>query len=99
MQNAVYYNCYKIKKGASVPDLLQAAENLWAGIAKHSKGYISYKLLADGDTWADFTIFETIDDAKAFSKSGGPKELAEKFFSFLNLNACITHFFTIEKSD
>ena len=102
MPNAVYFNSYKLKKGASVPDFLLAVEKLTSNIAANHKGYISSTLLVDGETWADYTVFETMDDLNAFieaarvARASGTNDFAKHFYSFLNLNSCRTHRFTVE---
>jgi len=98
MSNVVFFNSYKLKKGVAIPDFLQAVENLVNEHVSKQKGYISCKLMLDGDTWADATTFETMEDAKRFAESSEPNELAERFYSFLNFNSCKTNYFTIERS-
>ena len=98
MANAVFYVSYKLKKGASVPDFLDASKILNDGYMSKQKGYISWKQLADGDTWADFITFETMEDAKAIEACGEPNDLATQFYSYINLNSCKTHFFSVERS-
>ena len=98
MSNAVFFVSYKLKKGASVQDFLLASEKLNDGYMSKQKGYISWKQLVDGDTWADYITFETKEDAKRVEQSAEPNELAEKFYSYINLNSCKTHFFSIERS-
>ena len=99
MSNAVFYCCFNLKKGASVPDFLQAAERLNNEYVSKQKGYISWKHLADGDTWADFLTFETMEDVKNFeANSVNAGELAAKFYSFIDLNSCKVHYFTVERS-
>jgi hypothetical protein len=60
MLNAIFFNSYKLKKGSSVPEFLLAVEDLINGYASKQKGFISFMLLVDGETWADFGIFETM---------------------------------------
>ena len=98
MSNAIYFVSYKLKKGVCVPDFLQAAENLNNQYMCKQKGYISWKQAVDGDTWADFLTVETMDDAKRISNPTEPNELAEKFYSFINLNSCKAHLFSVERS-
>lgn len=97
MSEVVFFNSYKLKKGASVPDFLDAVEALNNHYISKQKGYVSFKLLADGETWADSTTFETMEDAENFAKCG-VNEFAEKFYSFINLNSCKSNFFSLEKS-
>ena len=99
MANAVYYNSYKLVKGASVPDFLVAIDNLSAQI-KENKGFISTTLLLEeGDTWADYSVWETMDDLKAFLEAAhaNTTELAEKFYSFLNFSTCKSRVYTVER--
>ena len=98
MPNAIFFNTYKLKKGKLVPDFLLATEKLVSEYASKQKGFISFNLLVDGETWADFGIFETMEDAKNFENPSGTNELAEKFYSFLNFNSCRSRIFSIEKS-
>src|SRR5215510_712243 len=97
MPNAVYFVSFKLKKGASVPHFLLAAEKLNNGYMSKQKGYISWKQLNDGETWADLITFESMKDAKKVSQPSGTNDLAEKFYSFINLSSCKSHLFSIEK--
>lgn len=99
MSNAVFYCSFNLKGGAPIPNFLLAAENLNNEYISKQKGYISWKQLVDGDTWADYITFETMADVKSFeSNSGDAGEVAEKFYSFINLNSCKQNYFTVEKS-
>ena len=98
MSNAVFYCSFKLKKDASAPDFLLAAEKLNNEYISKQKGYISWKQLVDGDTWADFITFETMEDVKKFeADSGNAGELAQKFYSFINLNSCKVNYFSVER--
>jgi hypothetical protein len=104
MSNAVFFNSYKLKEGASVPDFLIAFEQLiQQNVSKH-KGVISVKLMAEGEAWADYAIFKTMDDLNAFLKSAeetqanGTNDLAEKFYSFLDFDTCKSHIYSVERS-
>jgi len=94
MSKVVLFCSYKLKKRAAVPDFLLAVEKLTEHTSKQ-KGCISYNLLAEGETWADMSTWETMDDLKHFMQLGGPKDLAEKFYSFIDFESCKTHFFEV----
>ena len=99
MTNGVFYCSFKLKKGASVPDFLAASEKLNNEHISKQKGYISWKQLNDGDTWLDICTFETMEDVKAFeANSANPGELAQHFYSFINLPSCKVRYFTVERS-
>jgi len=99
MPNAIYYVSYKLKKGKSVPDFLLAAEKLNNEFISKQKGYISWKQLVAGDTWADMCTFETMEDLEHFLEvSRNPNETANAFYSFLNLMSCKQHLFSVERT-
>ena len=97
MSNAILFISYKLKKGSSVQEFLDATEKLNNQVVSKKKGYVSWQQLKDGDTWVDMLTFETMDDAKEFEKSGGDKNpLADKFYSFINFPSCTTRYYSIE---
>ena len=88
MSNAVHFNIYKLKKGASVSDFLLASEKLNNEEISKKKGYLSFNLMVDGETWVDTVTFETMEDLKNFEEaSHNPSELAKNFYSFINFTA------------
>lgn len=88
MSNALHLNIYKLKKGVAVSDFLLAAEKLCNEEIAKKKGYISFKLMVDGETWVDVVTFETMEDLQAFEEaSHHPSELAKNFYSFINFTA------------
>ena len=97
MSRVVFFNSYRLKKGVSVPAFLVAVENLHKAYIAKQKGFVSFKLLADGETWADATTFQTMADAKSFAESGTPNDWAETFYSFLDFDSCQSHFFSVEQ--
>jgi len=100
MSDVVFSNTYKLKDGMSVPDFLLVFENLIKEHISKQQGYISCKLLADGDTWVDCVVFNTMDNLNAFleSSQSNSNELAEKFYSFLDFDTCKSNIYTVEKS-
>jgi len=100
MSNVVFSNIYKLKDGVSVPDFLLAIEKLIKEHVSKQKGYVSFQLLAEGDTWADSVTFETMDYLNAFLESSQNErnELAEKFYSFLNFDTCKSNIYTVKMS-
>jgi hypothetical protein len=100
MSNVIFSNTYKLKEGVSVPDFLHAVEKLIKEHVSKQKGYVSFQLLAEGDTWADSVTFETMDTLNAFLKSSqnDRTELAEKFYSFLNFDTCKSSIYSVVQS-
>jgi len=98
MSKAVFYCSFSLNEGTPISEFLEAAKKLNDGFISKQKGYISWKQLNDGNTWVDFVTFETMDDVKNFeANSINAGELAEQFFSFIDLSSCKVSYFTIEK--
>ena len=100
MSNVVYSNTYKLKDGASVPEFKLAIEGLIKEHISKQEGYVSSRLLSNGDEWTDSVTFEAMDNLNAFldeAKKGG-NALANKFYSFLNFATCKTTVYTVEMS-
>ena len=97
MANVASLNSYKLKEGVSVSDFLLAKDTLISEFASKQKGWISSKTLVDGEIWADFTIFESIDDLKAFVPLCNKSELAKKAWSFMDMNTLKSHRFLVER--
>jgi quinol monooxygenase YgiN len=97
MANAVFFVSFKLKKGASAEEFLKAAEALNEGYMSKQPGFISWQQLVDGDIWADYITFESVEDARKM-EAHEPNELALEFYSYINLNSCKTHMFLVERS-
>lgn len=99
MPNAVWFISYKLVKGASVPEFLVASEKTHNEVLSKKKGFISWKVLIDGDTWVDLVTWETLDDAKnAENDDGKPNSIAQKFYSFIDFSSLKNQVYTVEKS-
>ncbi|MCL2198304.1 MAG: hypothetical protein FWB80_05230 [Defluviitaleaceae bacterium] len=99
MPNAICNISFKLKKGASVPDFLLAAEKLNAEHISKQKGYISWQQLNDGDTWVDLLTFDSMEDVKNFEEgSANPCEAALHFYSFINMPSCKVRYYSVERS-
>ena len=99
MSKAIYYVSYKLKKSASIPDFLLAAEKLNNEHISKQKGYISWEQVRDGETWADLCTFDSMESLENFAEvSKNPGEAALNFYSFINLPSCKMHAYSLEKS-
>ena len=99
MPNAVWFISYKLVEGASVSDFLLASEKCNNEVLSKKKGFISWKVLAHGDTWVDLVTWKTIEDAVNAEKSDGQPELAAlKFYSFIDFSSLKQEVFSVEKS-
>jgi hypothetical protein len=99
MPNAVWFISYKLIEGASVPDFLLASKKCNDEVLSKKPGFISWKVLVDGDMWVDLVTWETMDDAiKAENDDGDVNPIAQEFYSFIDPNTLNTQCFSVEKS-
>ena len=100
MSNVVSFHTYKLKNGVSVPDFLLAVEKLIKEYVAKQKGYVSYQLLLEGDTWADSVTFETMDNLIAFiqAERNDCSELSETFASFIDFDTLKSNTYSVERS-
>ena len=99
MTNAVFYVSYRLKRGVSISDFLNASEKLHKEHLSKQKGYVSWKQLVSGKTWVDIATFETMEDLNNFvAASRKPNEVAKNFYSYINLFSCKARKFSVEKN-
>ena len=98
MSNAVWFISFKLKEGVSEEDFLCASEKCHNEVLSKQKGFISWEVLRDGDTWVDLVKWETIEDAKNGETAGASNPAAHEFYSFINMPSCKTRLFTLEKA-
>ena len=97
MKNAIFYCAYKLKKGTDTTEFLAASAQLNDGYISKQQGYISWKQGVDGDTWVDMITFDSMDNLMAFlAASETPNDHATKFYSYINMNSCKMHNFSVE---
>jgi len=94
----VFYTSYKLKAGVSVDEFLIAKSNLTEQQVSMKKGWLSSTYLRDGDTWADYGVWETMDDYKAFILSSrNPSALAKAMYAFIEFGTLKSHVYTVER--
>ena len=98
MSKAVWFISYKLKKDASVEDFLLASKKCHDEVLSKQKGFISWEVLRDGDTWVDLVKWETAEDAKNGETAGADNPAAHEFYSFLNMSSCKTQPYCVEKA-
>ena len=98
MSNAVMFISYKLAKDVSAQDFLLASEKVNGDFMSKQKGYISWKVLVDGDMWADLLTWETKEDAQNAMAAGGANANNQKFFALLDPESVKMQIFSVEKS-
>jgi len=100
MSKAVWFISYKLVEGADEQEFLLAAKKCHDDSLSKNKGFISWDVLRDGDTWVDFVTFETMEDAN--NAEGDDNEVAKHpsalaFYAFIDPNAVNSTSYTLEK--
>ena len=98
MSNAVWFISFKLKKGVSEEAFLVASQRCHDEVLSKQKGFISWEVLRDGDTWVDFVKWETIEDAKNAETAGAGSPAAKVFYSFINMSSCKPQLHSSEKT-
>ncbi|MCL2847289.1 MAG: hypothetical protein FWE13_00870 [Firmicutes bacterium] len=97
MKRTVWTCEYKLKKGTCEEEFLAASKLLGVEYISQQKGYVSWQQLKCDGIWVDVLTWESLEDAKTFESSGGGGDLAQKFYSFINLTSCKTRYHTLER--
>jgi hypothetical protein len=96
--NAVWFITYKLAEGKVQDDFLFAAEQCRERVLSRKKGYLSWKMLVDGDTYADLVTWETMEDAINAEKEGGDIDpAAANFYSFIDHSSLKMQCFSVAK--
>lgn len=64
MSYVVELALFKLKEGVREEDFLHVSDKFQKGFIKLQKGYIKRELLVSGQTWADYIVWETMEDAQ-----------------------------------
>ncbi len=98
MSNAVWFISYKLKKGASTEDFLLASQRCHNEVLSKQKGFISWDVLRDGETWVDLVKWETAEDAQKGETAGANHPASHAFYAFINMSSCKLQLYCVEKS-
>jgi len=97
--NAVMFISYKLVEGASAEEFLVASEKVHDEVLSKKKGFISWKVLVDSDTWIDLVTWETMEDAvSAGNDDDMSNPMYQKFCSLIDPNSLKMQTFSVEKS-
>ncbi len=98
MPNTVWFISYKLAEGTPVPDYLAASKEVNDEILSKQKGFVSWDVLADGDTWVDLVTWETPGDAKKAETAGQGNPISQKYYSMIDFKSLTNRIYSVEKS-
>lgn len=98
MSNVVEFVFFNLKKGVLVSDFLLVSDKFNSEFLSSQKGYISRKLLVDGEMWADSVLWETKEDVLKAYEIADENAVACEYLSFLVGESVKVHFLSVERS-
>ncbi len=98
MSNAVWFISYKLLEGASEGGYLAASRKVHDEILSKQKGFISWQVLKDGDTWVDMVVWATPQDAKNAETAGQANPIAQEYYSYMDFGSMKNQIYAVEIS-
>ena len=84
MANIIGMVSFTLKKGVSESDFLLAHEKYNREFVSKQNGYITHKLLVNGDKWTDLVIWESMDDTQNTFEAVGKNAVAIEVMSLID---------------
>lgn len=88
MTKAVWMITFKLKKGVTQDEFIDATQKVHDMVVSQQKGFISWSQFLDGDVWTDFVTWETMEDANKALTAGSGNPVARSFYALINMNSC-----------
>lgn len=79
---------YKLKKNVSREQFIEKTQKLHDEVISKAKGFISWEHYLHGDTWTDFVLWESEEEAKNATTVGQGKEATKEFYACIQMNTC-----------
>ncbi len=98
MSNAIEFASFKLKEGVSVSEFLLESDRFNSVFLSTQKGYISRKLLRDGEMWADSVLWETMEDIHSAYKNAAEDPAACEYISYMDEKSINILFLPVERS-
>ncbi|MBP1042902.1 helix-turn-helix transcriptional regulator [Vagococcus sp. BWB3-3] len=90
MVNTAWLISYKLKDGVSNEDFIKATQKLHDNCVSKADGFLFWEQYLDKDTWTDFVMWETQEDARNGVHAGTGREESGKFYSMIQMETCTT---------
>jgi hypothetical protein len=89
------YHSYKLKEGKSEQEFLRVAEKFSNEPGLKTKGFVSWSLINDGETWADILVYESMDDFMNAGEKIHEIPSVYELASFFDETSVTEHIFTV----
>lgn len=88
MAKTAWIFSYKLKKNISTEEFIEKTQNLHDEVISKAKGFISLEHYVQNNTWTDFVLWESEEDANNATTIGQGKEVTKEFYACIQMNTC-----------
>lgn len=90
MAKTAWIFSYKIKKGVTKDEFIEKTQKLHDEVISKAKGFISWEhyLQDSNNTWTDFVLWESEEDANNATTVGQGYEVTKEFYACIQMNTC-----------
>ena len=88
MAKTAWIFSYKLRKNVSKEDFMACTQALHDQVISKAEGFLSWEHYLQGDTWTDFVLWETEEDANRATTVGQGKEVTERFYACIQMHTC-----------
>lgn len=88
MAKTAWIFSYKIKKNVTKDEFIEKTQKLHDEVISKAKGFISWEHYVQDNTWTDFVLWESEEDANNATTVGQGYEVTKEFYACIQMNTC-----------
>lgn len=88
MAKTAWIFSYKLKKTVTPEEFMERTQALHDAVISKAKGFLSWEHYVQDETWTDFVLWETEEDAENATTVGKGKKVTEDFYACIQMNTC-----------
>ena len=88
MAKTAWIFSYKLKKNVTDEQFIELTQKLHDEVISKAKGFISWEHYVHNNTWIDYVLWETYEDAINAMKAGQGKIEARDFYNCIQIHTC-----------
>ena len=88
MAKTAWIFSYKLKKSVTPEEFMERTQALHDAVISKAKGFLSWEHYVQDETWTDFVLWETEEDAQNATTVGQGTEEAEAFYACVRMVTC-----------
>lgn len=88
MKKTAWIITFKLKEGISQEDFVTATKHLHDNVVSKADGFLYWEQYLQEDTWTDFVMWETQEEAKKALTIGQGSEEAKLFYNMILMSFC-----------